>query len=602
MKKFRNRLTITFILLIGLSNIAAGIFTISMLRDSQLQVMENSLKEKLKVYLVTVDWGDVNSKSAAGEAFQAEAERIAKEMGVHVTFYSSDGMVLGDSSGTSAFSDPTPSEVLEAMGGDFGIEIRTGGDGEQTMYVAYPTSFEFGGAGVVRFGESLAALDRETWQLASYLALGLLVILLLTAAVSYRISQNLTGPLEKITRAAYQIMNMNYRTRVRIRNKDEIGQLAQAINSMSESLQQQMNQIQENENRLKSVLDNMISGIIMIDRDGNMALVNRACEAQLGLAASDVLGQPYRSAIVQQELVKLIGEGLEHRQHLRDEITLHYPEERILDVHLVPVTGVTEEWDGIVVALHDITAIRRLERMRSDFVANVSHEIKTPIAAVKGFAETLLGGAVDDPETAKSFLQIIYDESDRLDRLIGDILALSKIESKRIPLNFSPIELKSFVSRALQMIEKAAAQKHIELESEITGELYIEADEDRLLQILINLLSNGITYSHEGGRLRVIVEPVVTSPDQHPEEYDYVRITVQDYGIGIPREDLDRIFERFYRVDKARSRSSGGTGLGLSIVKHLVELHKGTIRVESTVGVGSKFILELPAIQSVVDS
>jgi two-component system phosphate regulon sensor histidine kinase PhoR len=132
--------------------------------------------------------------------------------------------------------------------------------------------------------------------------------------------------------------------------------------------------------------------------------------------------------------------------------------------------------------------------------------------------------------------------------------------------------------------------------------LYIEADEDRLLQILINLLSNGITYSHEGGRLRVIVEPVVTSPDQHPEEYDYVRITVQDYGIGIPREDLDRIFERFYRVDKARSRSSGGTGLGLSIVKHLVELHKGTIRVESTVGVGSKFILELPAIQSVVDS
>lgn len=604
MTKFRNRITVIFILLLGLSNIAAGIFTITVVRNSQIESMETGLNEKLQVYLSTVDWSYVKSRSVGGEMFPSEAARIAREVGARVTFFDAGGSVLGDSAAEAASPDELLPEIADAMSGAIGFDIRSDGTGgSPMMYVALPAAFDTAGTGFVRFGESLADVDRETLQLASYLGLGLLGILLITAVVAYRISQNLTGPLEQITKVAYQITNMNYNSRVSIPNKDEIGQLGQAVNLMSASLQLQMTQIQENENRLKSVLDNMISGVIMIDRQGKIVLINRSAEEQLGLSAEELLDKTYRNAMVQQELAAMIQECLESRKHIRDEVVVYYPEERILDIHLVPVTGVGEEWGGIVVAMHDITAIRRLERMRSDFVANVSHEIKTPIAAVKGFAETLLGGAVDDPDTAKSFLQIIYDESERLDRLIGDILALSKIESKRIPLNFSPIELNSFVERALQMMETTAAKKHIALEARVDGELYIEADEDRLMQILINLLSNGITYSYDNGKLRVLVEPIVTSPHLPLEDYDRVRITVQDFGIGIPKKDLDRIFERFYRVDKARSRSSGGTGLGLSIVKHLVELHHGTIWVESTVGMGSKFIIELPALQTVsIDS
>ena len=598
MQKFRYRLTISFILLLGLSSIAAGIFTIGVVRNSQLEDMEAAMQQKLQVYLSTVNWDSMKEQSTSGQMFEREAARIAKAVGARVTIFAADGKVLGDSAEEADTYAGMPPEIAEAMTGEIGMDIRSEGEGRaRMMYVALPASFDSNGAGFVRFGESLSMVDRKTLELASYFGLGLLAILLATAIVTYRISRNLTDPLEKITRVAYQITNMNYSSRIAITTKDEIGQLGQAVNMMSESLQRQMAQIHENESRLKNVLDNMISGVIMIDRDGNIVLVNRMAEVQLGVTAQEMLGRSYKSVLAQQDLIKLIQGGLDARRTLRDEIVVYYPEERILDIHMVPVVGVAEEGSGMIVAMHDITAIRRLERMRSDFVANVSHEIKTPIAAVKGFAETLLGGAVEDPETAKSFLQIIYDESDRLDRLIGDILALSKIESKRIPLNFSPIELKAFISRALQMMETAAAKKRITLEADIASELYIEADEDRLMQILINLLSNGITYSHDGGKLKVAVQPLYSSPNQPPDEYDSVQIIVQDYGIGIPKKDLDRIFERFYRVDKARSRSSGGTGLGLSIVKHLVELHHGSIRVESMVGMGSKFILELPAIQ-----
>jgi two-component system, OmpR family, phosphate regulon sensor histidine kinase PhoR len=223
----------------------------------------------------------------------------------------------------------------------------------------------------------------------------------------------------------------------------------------------------------------------------------------------------------------------------------------------------------------------------------VSHELKTPIAAVKGFAETLLAGALNDRETAKSFLQIIFDESERLNRLIGDILELSKIESKRIPLHFSPVHMAEFIEKSLSMMSTEAEKKGIVLSAEVDEDIYLEADEDRLRQIFINLLSNGISYTQDGGKVKVRVEPIMMNMDG---EYERLRIVVSDTGIGIPKKDLPRIFERFYRVDKARSRISGGTGLGLSIVKHLVELHKGTIRVESEVGMGTKFIIDLPVI------
>jgi two-component system phosphate regulon sensor histidine kinase PhoR len=371
---------------------------------------------------------------------------------------------------------------------------------------------------------------------------------------------------------------------------------------MADSLQVQMERIRQNESQLESVLDNMINGIVMIDMTGHIVLMSRRAEDTLGFTSRELVGRHYTDARQQHELTALIRESFEKQSYIHEEMTFYYPEERLLELNLVPVMQ-DNEFVGVLLVLQDVSAIRRLERMRSEFVANVSHELKTPVAAVKGFAETLLGGAVKDEETTRSFLQIIYDESERLNRLIGDILELSKIESRRVPLTFSPVEMQSFAAKTVQLLEAEAARKSIRLELIAESDIYVEADEDRLRQIMMNLLSNGINYTPEGGKVTVMVEPIwqaSVSPsslsDEMRDDYERIRIVIKDTGIGIPKKDLPRIFERFYRVDKARSRSSGGTGLGLSIVKHLVELHNGTITVDSEVGVGTKFTIEIPVI------
>jgi two-component system phosphate regulon sensor histidine kinase PhoR len=348
----------------------------------------------------------------------------------------------------------------------------------------------------------------------------------------------------------------------------------------------------EDESRLTSVLENMIDGVIMIDREAKLVLVNRAAEQIAGFSASGLLGQHVFALQSLCDLHPLIERCMAGHERIRDEIALHLPEERIVEVNLIPIVLANGVGGGTLIILHDTTSIRRLERIRSEFVANVSHELKTPIASVKGFSETLLAGAMDDPETAKTFLQIIYDESERINRLIGDLLELSKIESRLVPLRLAPVDLHELIGKTVEAMGNQAENKHIALSMAVDRDLYIEADEDRLRQILINLLSNGVSYTPEGGKVSVKAFPVGGG-----QEEEKMRIVVSDTGIGIPKEDLTRIFERFYKVDKARSRSSGGTGLGLSIVKHLVDLHGGTIHVDSVVGVETTFTIELPILQ-----
>jgi two-component system phosphate regulon sensor histidine kinase PhoR len=442
---------------------------------------------------------------------------------------------------------------------------------------------------------SLNDVDRSQNEMWLTLGFGLVLLFALAAAVSYRLAQGVTRPLEKMTIAAKRMANMDYAIRVPEDGRDEISELARALNSMAKNLQEQLDLVRQNGARLQDVVDNMTSGVVMIGHDGRVTLYNREAENLLGDSARERIGRPYTEIRQHSELVGLIREGLEYRIPYHQELPVYFPEERLLQLSLVPTTMSGEEFPGVLLVMQDVTAIRRLEKMRSEFVANVSHELKTPVAAVKGFTETLLSGAMHDPETARSFLTIIHDESERLNRLIGDILELSKIESRRSPLQFSPVDLGLFLARMKEMLAPEAAKKNILLDLQAEEGLFLEADEDRLGQIMLNLLQNGLNYTPEGGRVKVRAETIDTGAWEEGDER--VRITVSDTGIGIPKKDIPRIFERFYRVDKDRSRSSGGTGLGLSIVKHLVELHHGSIRVESSVGIGTQFILELPLLQ-----
>ncbi|WP_028548075.1 two-component system histidine kinase PnpS [Paenibacillus sp. UNC451MF] len=596
MQKFRVRLTLIFIILIGASMLAAGLFMSRMLKESHIEALKTNMERELKVILFTLEWKQDGTESEQLHYFTDLANQLKHSADARVTYIRSDGKVLGDSDFNPQEMENhlTRKEVAEAAKtGEFGSDMRYSTTIQRNMlYAVVPVKDGSTIKGFVRLAMSLEDVEASIMKVWYGVLVGLLAVFIIAALISYRVAYGLTRPIEMITRVANQITNMNYKARVHLRKKDEVGQLGQAINQMADSLQLQMNRILEDESRLKTVLENMISGVVMIDRDGKIVLLNRSAEDILGFSVQELLGKKFNEAKQQYEFTQLIQECIDSRELIRDEMIFYYPSERILEINLIPISLNDEEWAGVLIVLHDITAVRRLERMRSEFVANVSHELKTPIAAVKGFAETLLAGALNDKETARSFLQIIFDESERLNRLIGDILELSKIESKRIPLQFSPVHMHTFVGNCLHVMDSEAKKKSISLDMQVDEDMYIEADEDRLRQILINLLSNGINYTPEGGKVKVKVEPL----DAIGDDYERIVMTISDTGMGIPKKDLPRIFERFYRVDKARSRSSGGTGLGLSIVKHLVELHKGTIRVESEVGMGTKFMIELPVI------
>ncbi|MCZ8518332.1 MULTISPECIES: two-component system histidine kinase PnpS [Paenibacillus] len=600
MKKFRARLTLIFIILIGASVLTAGLFMARMLQQSYIEALTVNMERELGLIKATTDWHRQGGDDELFRFYSDQAAMLKESADARLTFIRSDGKVMGDSDHDPAVMENhlEREEIKEASASKgSGSSIRYSSTvGRNMLYVAVPVLEGGNIAGFLRLAMSLEDVEGSIRKVWFVLSIMLLAVFAIAGLISYRVAYSVTRPIELITSVARQITDMNYKYRVQVNKRDEIGQLGHAINRMADSLELQMNRISEDENRLKSVLESMTSGVIMIDRDGKIALLNRSAEEILGFSAKELLGKSFNQAKQQYEFTQLIQECIDVRDHIRDEVIFYYPKERILEINLNPIAEAGGEWEGLLIVLHDITAVRRLERMRSEFVANVSHELKTPIAAVKGFAETLLAGALNDKETARSFLQIIFDESERLNRLIGDILELSKIESKRIPLQFSPVHLKTFVEDCVHVMNTEAKKKGIELELQADSDFYMEADEDRLRQILINLLSNGISYTPEGGKVRMKIEQLVCGKEV--TESDKVRFTIADTGIGIPKKDLPRIFERFYRVDKARSRSSGGTGLGLSIVKHLVELHKGTIRVESEVGVGTKFIFEMPLIHN----
>lgn len=593
MKPFRFRLTMILMALIGISMIGAGFTMAHLFKVSHISALEENMSREINLLTGTFQFKDMNGPDAI-PYYTEQAKKIGKLTHSRVTFITKDGKVIGDSEKNPLQMDNHSQREEEVLASKEGIghAIRYSDTlNKKMLYVAGAVHTDQGFDGYIRLSMSLDAVTEGLNRAWMIMALGLIILFIAATLVSYKVASSMTSPIEQITRVARRITDQDYDARVPITRKDEIGQLAVAINAMADSLQTQLKTIRDNEDLLQSVLDNMTGGILMVNAEGEIALLNRASERMLDVRSEEMTGHSYQELKRHYELTRLVDEGVSRREPVHEERSIYNPTERIVRLDGVPMMQ-DGSYRGMLFLLQEVTEIRRLEKMRSEFVANVSHELKTPVAAVKGFAETLLGGGVTDEKTARSFLQIIHDENERLNRLIGDILELSKIESKRAPLECSPVHLIEFFDSVMGTMSKVAEKKNISLCSDVPPELFIEGDEDKLRQIFINLLSNAINYTQDGGNVKLTV---VNS--QKPDGSEKVVFTVSDTGMGIPRKDLPRIFERFYRVDKARSRSSGGTGLGLSIVKHLVDLHRGTISVESDLGIGSSFIIELPLIQ-----
>jgi len=372
------------------------------------------------------------------------------------------------------------------------------------------------------------------------------------------------------------------------RADDVVQTLFQQVHEVVGALREERDQIQQERSKLAGIMSNIGSGVIVIDRVGRVDLVNATTERLLGLTEADMVGRWHWEAGHHYGLASLVDEAIAFGVVQKREVQLHNPQELTLEAHITPILQANGAIAGAVVLLHDVSEWRRVERMRSDFVANVSHELRTPITALKGFTETLLDGALEDRDTARQFVQIMKDEADRLGRLVEDLLDLSRIEAKRADLREAEIAVEAIMQKVTDAFSGQAAEVDVKLTCivpAVQSVLYVMADGDRVQQVLINLINNALQFTPSGGAITVSAKP----------DGDRVVFSVQDTGVGIPAADIGRVFERFYRVDKTRSRQSGGTGLGLAIVKHIVESHGGHVGVQSEVGQGSRFFFDLPA-------
>lgn len=393
------------------------------------------------------------------------------------------------------------------------------------------------------------------------------------------------SPLNEITKAAEDIARGNLERELKIDSHDEIGNLARSINHMAKRLKGTIAEISRERNRVRAILDSMADGVIAVDKTGRVLLVNPVVEEILQINKESIQGKGILEVIRNYDLVNVFTTALETRRPISKEVQLLYPEARTLKVYATALEGAGREEDGAVAILRDITERKKLEQMRSDFVANVSHELRTPLTSIHGFLETLLDGAMEDKETTKYFLEIMSMETKRLTKLINDLMDLSKIEGQKGVHHWQKVSVPGVIERVITIFRNQAEEKNLVLFDDIVDDLpMIQGDADMLAQVLMNLVDNAIKFTPPGGRVTV----------RASSAGDKVRIDVMDTGPGIPKESLGRIFERFYRVDKSRSRELGGMGLGLAIVKHLVKSLGGSIEVKSEVGKGSVFSLYFP--------
>ncbi|MGM0838078.1 MAG: two-component system histidine kinase PnpS [Bacillota bacterium] len=581
MSRFRSRLLFALITLIIVVLVGLGLLLGQLFKSFYLNTFNQRLEKETNLVTLLVEEEETITPS-----LQKYLEDIGKTLSARISITDLDGTLQYDTDGSVQPEEDSHQDVLQQI-------IEKNKD-KQRVYYERNDEMYYYGASLMRDGEragfvvlstpveSLHRVNQQIWGLLiASLGAALVVILLL----GVRITAQYTRPIESATKVAMELAKGNYKARTYEEHVDETGMLSQSINVLARNLQDMTKAQEMQQDRLSTLIENMGSGLILIDGRGYVNLINRAYKETFHVEQSDYLYRLYYEALEHKEVVELVEEIFMTEVRVRKQLVLPLNiERRHFEVYGAPIIGTNDEWKGIVLVFHDITELKKLEQMRKDFVANVSHELKTPITSIKGFSETLLDGAMNDKETLEYFLSIILKESERLQSLIEDLLDLSKIERQGFKLNMDYVDIHELLEDILIILEAKAKEKEIDLELlKAKRDLFIFGDNPRVKQIFINLINNALAYTPSGGKVSVTVQ----------DAEDKVEITVSDTGIGMDEEEIPRIFERFYRVDKARSRNSGGTGLGLAIVKHLVEAHHGSITVASKVNSGTTFKVKL---------
>ncbi|WP_439024448.1 two-component system histidine kinase PnpS [Bacillus halotolerans] len=571
MIKYRVRLFSVLVVCMIVVFSVLGLFLQQLFESSDQKKSEEHIEKEAKYMASLLDAGNLNDQANekvikdAGSALDVEASVIDTEGKV---LYGSDGSAADSSQIQALVSGHEGVFEKEENMLYYGLSLRS--KGEKTGYVLLTSREESSG------------LNGEMWgMLTASLCTAFIIIVFFYSNMTSRYKRS----IEAATNMATELSKGNYDARTYggyIRRSDKLGR---AMNSLAVDLMEMTRTQEMQRDRLLTVIENIGSGLIMIDGRGFINLVNRSYAKQFHVNPNQMLRRLYHDAFEHEEVIQLVEEifmtETKKCKLLRLPIKI---ERRYFEVDGVPIMGPDDEWKGIVLVFHDMTETKKLEQMRKDFVANVSHELKTPITSIKGFTETLLDGAMEDKEALSEFLSIILKESKRLQSLVQDLLDLSKIEQQNFTLSIETFDAAKMLADIETLLKHKATERGISLQLNVPKDpLYVAGDPYRLKQVFLNLVNNALTYTPEKGSVAINVKPGETE----------IQIEVSDTGIGIQKEEIPRIFERFYRVDKDRSRNSGGTGLGLAIVKHLIEAHEGKIDVTSEPGRGTVFTVTL---------
>lgn len=520
-------------------------------------------------------------------------DALGERTKTRITLIRPDGVVIGDS-----YEDPSTMdnhgdrpEIITAMVRDTGVSTRYSATlKHDLLYTAIPVTNGDSLLGVLRTSLPLVSVYEALEVFASRLVATGVIVAAIVVLLSLAITHRLNEPLKELTRGAERFARGDFSIGLPIPSTSESARLASAMNAMAEQLDERIRAIMRKSNEQDAILSAMIEGVVAVDQDEHVIMINQAAGVMLGVNPMEVKGRWIQEAVRNTELQKFIGELLRTRAPLNKHITasLSNGDERTLEVHGTVLRGSRGGVNGVLVALHDITHLRKLENLRRDFVANVSHELRTPLTSIKGFVETLLDGALEQPGERERFMEIIGNHVNRLSSLVEDLFTLSRLEKDEanggVDLDLTSVD--ALVKDAVEVCTAKAVQKNIRLTTTVRQVPGARVNSSLFEQAIINLIDNAIKYSDAGTQVRILCER------RHAE----VAIAVTDEGPGIPRQHVGRLFERFYRIDKARSSKLGGTGLGLSIVKHIMNVHNGRITVDSTPGEGSTFTLFVPVV------
>ena len=587
-KTLHRQLYLSYLLITLLSLGAIGGYTVSALHNFYYEQTSVDLKSRARLVQ-----HQVSRHFASGNipALKRLAETLGQPGAQRVTLILPDGTVAGDSEEVPARMDNHADrpEVKEALAGKTGSSVRTSRTVKANlMYVALPVIQNANLLGVVRLSIPLTVIDETLKGMLWKIVLAGLLIALAATPVSLYISGRISRPLSEMKDNAERFASGQLDSRIRVEGPDDVIRLAEALNAMAAQLDDRIHTVTAQRNEQEAILSSMAEGVIAVDSRETVLSLNRTAAKLLDVPSGFASGQPVALVMRNTQLQEFVKKALASSETVEQDMVFHRGEnEQVVHVMGTALQDSKQTSIGAVIVLNDVTRLKRLESMRSDFVANVSHELKTPITSIKGFVETLLSGAMDKPEDSKRFLEIVASQADRLNAIIDDLLGLSQLEqdAEKADIIFEESELKPVLEMAIQACASKASEKTARVELNCPENVIVRINPQLLEQAVINLVDNAIKYSLPSTQVRVDVSTGEAG----------ITVAVIDEGRGIEKEHFPRLFERFYRVDRDRSREMGGTGLGLAIVKHIAQVHGGSVSVDSSIGKGSTFRIHLSA-------